>query len=110
MCQKKTYHVVHTAFKGSIGAFVEKILQLRWLHARGLHLRPASQLARLIAATSSAVQFECREQIADGKSALDLLMLAVEPGEPIRIRIAGADSEQLAAQLRGVLSGLALPI
>lgn len=89
---------------------MEKILRLRWLHARGLHLRPASQLAKLITGASSAVQFECREQIADGTSALDLLMLAVEPGESLGIHITGADSEQLAAQLQGVLSKLAQPI
>jgi phosphotransferase system HPr (HPr) family protein len=65
----------------------------------GLHLTPSSQIVQL------AQKFSCRllirkgERVADGKSMLDLMQLAAEQGEMLRLEAEGDDAADAIAAI-----------
>jgi phosphocarrier protein len=69
-------------------------------NADGLHMRPAMQFVDV------ANQFECdinvsnRENSVDGKSIMQMSMLAATCGTKLKIRAEGADAQQAANALR----------
>lgn len=65
----------------------------------GLHARAAARLVRRASEFVSHVQLvrEDTQQIADGKSILGVLLLAVSPGTTIVIRVDGVDEERALA-------------
>lgn len=69
----------------------------------GLHFRPAMQLV------DAAKRFNCEinlvkgEQVVNGKSIMDVMMLAAEKGTTLVIRAEGADAEQAVAVLEALM-------
>ncbi|WP_167578089.1 HPr family phosphocarrier protein [Ammoniphilus sp. YIM 78166] len=61
---------------------------------RGLHLRPATQLASVAQEFTSDIKVGCDGKIVPGKSALGLLKLEVKEGHKISILIDGEDEEE----------------
>jgi phosphotransferase system HPr (HPr) family protein len=59
----------------------------------GLHLRLASQFARVASLFESEVAVSSRDQVANGKSTLDLLGLAANRGDWLDLEAHGADAD-----------------
>jgi phosphocarrier protein len=63
----------------------------------GLHLRTATDLARLSARFHAAVSVSCNGREASTRSILDLLMLAAECGARLEVEATGPDADAAAA-------------
>ena len=69
------------------------------VNPHGIHLRPADLFARTANKFKAKVEVICDGQVVDGKSIVDLLMMAARVGTNISIRATGADAEQAIAAL-----------
>ncbi len=69
------------------------------LNALGLHLRPADQFVRLAGRFASEVLVHRDGRSANGKSILDLAMLAAECGTCLELEARGPDAEAALAAL-----------
>ena len=66
------------------------------INARGLHARPAMQFVDLANSFSSDIKvFKGGEEPAeaDGKSVMQMIILAAVPGTPLRIEASGDDAQ-----------------
>lgn len=61
---------------------------------KGLHVRPATAFAQQAAKFASRVQIVKGEQTVNGKSSIELLMLAAVEGTPLVIRAEGEDADK----------------
>jgi phosphocarrier protein HPr len=68
-------------------------------NAHGLHLRPATEFARLVQATGCNVRVRAGDVEADGASVLELAMMAVGPGTTIVITAEGENCEAALSSL-----------
>ncbi len=66
---------------------------------QGLHARPADAFARLANKFTSTIDVIKEGQHANGKSILDLLMLAAEEGTALTIVARGEDAEEAIDEL-----------
>jgi phosphotransferase system HPr (HPr) family protein len=73
------------------------------LNPQGLHARPADLFARLASRFGARIWLIKDEQRANGKSILDILMLAAEYGSRLTIEASGGDAEEAVEVLAGVL-------
>jgi phosphotransferase system HPr (HPr) family protein len=71
------------------------------LNEKGLHVRPAAAFAQAAAKFRSRITLvkEASGQSVNGKSSIELLMLAAEPGTALIIRADGDDAETAVASL-----------
>lgn len=60
----------------------------------GLHVRPASELSRLVKKFSSDVKIEFKGQLLPAKSALSIMAACIEPGSLIKVIAEGEDEEE----------------
>jgi len=60
----------------------------------GLHLRAASQFVHLANRFQSMIRVSCDEREANGKSILDLTILAAECGKRLGLEASGPDAEE----------------
>lgn len=58
-------------------------------NAQGMHLRPATEFARLAQSTGCTVRVRAGDLEADGASVLELAMMAVGPGTTLVITAQG---------------------
>jgi phosphocarrier protein len=67
----------------------------------GLHARAAARFVQRASQFTSSVELvrEDTDQMADGKSILEVLMLAAPPGTRLVIKAAGPDEERAVAML-----------
>ena len=66
---------------------------------QGLHLRPATEFARLALASGCSVRVCYGSAEGDGASVLELAMMAIRPGARLRIVVAGAGCRQALSDL-----------
>ena len=64
------------------------------VNPQGLHARPADKFVRLAHRFAASVAVIKDEQRANGKSILDILMLAAEFGSQLTIEASGGDAEE----------------
>ena len=64
------------------------------VNPQGLHARPADRFARLANRFTAKVAVLKDEQRANGKSILDILMLAAECGSQLTIEASGGDADE----------------
>ena len=69
--------------------------QINVTHEAGIHARPASALVSTTSKFASEVTIIKDNQIANGKSILNILMLAVECGSKLTIKTEGEDEQEL---------------
>lgn len=62
-------------------------------NAQGMHLRPATEFARLVQSSGCSVRVRAGELEADGASVLELAMMAVGPGTTLVITAEGETCE-----------------
>ena len=71
----------------------------------GLHARPAAKFVKLSQGFSSKVYLEKNGERVSGKSILEVLMLAAEKGDRIKIIVDGKDEEEALKVLTRFLEG-----
>jgi phosphotransferase system HPr (HPr) family protein len=69
----------------------------------GLHLRAAGRLVQLARQFRSEVRVFCEGRVADCGSVLDLLMLGAGCGARLEIEVSGADAEEAAVAICGLI-------
>ncbi|MBR3731182.1 MAG: HPr family phosphocarrier protein [Spirochaetales bacterium] len=71
---------------------IESTVTIQWQH--GLHMRPASELAKLCKTLDCQVKISYGESCVDAQSVLGLAMLAVPCGATIKIFVSGAAEKE----------------
>ena len=73
---------------------------------QGLHMRPAAAFAKAARQYKSTVTVSRDDRSENGKSQIDLLLLAAEPGTELIVEVsgAGADAEAVLELLAGLLA------
>ncbi len=66
---------------------------------QGMHLRPATEFAKLALSTGCSIRVKTESGEADGGSVLELAMMAAGPGTTLVIVAEGADCESAVASL-----------
>lgn len=69
-------------------------------NADGLHMRPAMQFVDLANRFDSSITVSSGETVVDGKSIMEMSMLAATVGTKLKIKAEGDDAEQLVEALR----------
>lgn len=69
----------------------------------GLHARPSTAVARLVAKFASRVSLSWNGATADGRSIIELMTLNVPGGAEIAVEATGSDAPALIEALRGLL-------
>lgn len=72
---------------------IEKTYKL--LNENGLHARPATKIAELVAKYNSKVLVSCNGMEVDAKRVINLLMLGAECGMDLSFKVDGQDAEPL---------------
>ncbi len=73
--------------------------KVKVVNSHGMHMRPASLFVRLAKDYQSKVEVRYAEQTVDGRSVVDLLMLAARAGTELEIVVCGDDAPELLAAL-----------
>jgi phosphotransferase system HPr (HPr) family protein len=73
---------------------------------QGLHMRPATAFAELARQFQSTVIVANKEQRADGKSWLDLMLLVALPGTELTLEVAGSDAQAALPALAEALTAV----
>ena len=71
---------------------------------QGLHLRPAMAFARLAQQFQAAVKVMKGDHSVNGKSLIDLMLLAAEQGTELVVEVDGADAQKALPALAGILA------
>jgi len=69
-------------------------------NADGMHMRPAMQFVDVANTYDSAITVSSGETEVDGKSIMQMSMLAATVGTKLKIKAEGADADQLIEALR----------
>ena len=70
---------------------------------QGLHMRPAAAFAKLARRFQSNITVRRDDRSVNGKSQLDLMLLAAEPGTQLLLEISGDDAPAALAALGSIL-------
>ena len=70
----------------------------------GLHARPAGHIVNIASAAQSSVDLLYLDQRVNAKSILNLMMLAINPGEEVTFIIDGPDEQKVADELTELFS------
>lgn len=70
----------------------------------GLHARPATDFAQAASGFKSDIRVRCDEGDADGKSVMELMMLAATHGAEIEVICTGADAKDALTHLSDLVS------
>ncbi len=74
-------------------------LELEVVNSSGIHARPSGMIVELTTRANSDVRMKYNGILANAKSILNIMMLAVEPGGQVTFTINGDDEEKVAAEL-----------
>jgi phosphotransferase system HPr (HPr) family protein len=70
---------------------------------QGLHMRPAAAFAKRAREFQSTVTVRRDDRAVNGKSQLDLMLLAAEPGATLVLEVEGADAPAALAALADLI-------
>ena len=71
----------------------------------GLHARPSASFVQTASRFRSEIKVEKDGLVADGKSILDLMMLAAAQGTQVTIKARGADAQEALKALGDLIEG-----
>lgn len=66
----------------------------------GLHIRVVSEFVNIVSKYKSDIKIFKDDQMADGKSPMDILTLIVLPGDKIKVIVDGEDEKELISIVR----------
>ena len=78
--------------------YCEIVVQIK--NADGLHMRPSMQFVDIANQYQSSIRVSNDQTVADGKSIMQMSMLAAVCGSSLKIRAEGADAEEAVKALR----------
>lgn len=78
---------------------------VRIVNRLGLHARPAMAFVDLACASKSVVGVSCGGQAVDGKSIMQVMMLAATKGSELEIVATGPDAEETVRRLKELVDG-----
>lgn len=70
----------------------------------GMHIRVVSEFVNMVSKYKSNIKIFKGEQVADGKSPMDILTLIILPGDKIKVVIEGEDENELISVVRKFFS------
>ncbi len=73
---------------------------LKVTNSAGIHARPSGKIVEVTNRSKSDVRMKYNGILANAKSILNIMMLAVEPGAEVEFFIDGEDEDQVATELR----------
>ena len=94
------FHYFHLQFRGPV---LSKIFMIK--NKFGLHARPSASFVQTACRFRSDVKVEKDGQVADGKSILDLMMLAAAQGTRITVKTNGEDAQEALNALGNLIEG-----
>ncbi len=71
----------------------------------GLHARPSASFVQTASRFRSEIKVEKDGLVADGKSILDLMMLAAAQGTQVTVKARGADAQEAIKALGDLIEG-----
>jgi phosphocarrier protein HPr len=71
----------------------------------GLHARPSASFVQTASRFRAEIKVEKDGQVADGKSIMDLMMLAAAQGTLIKVCAVGEDAQQALESLETLIDG-----
>lgn len=77
---------------------------VRIVNPQGLHMRPAAAFAQAAKQHTCLVHVRFGERRVDGKSFMDLLLLAAEPGSELEIEVSGPGAADALPALARILA------
>lgn len=81
---------------------------VHFTNPQGLHVRPSAAFAEMARRYQSTVTIYVEDRSANGKSPLDLMMLAAMPGSELTVEVAGPDAPAALEALVALLGRLAV--
>lgn len=78
--------------------------QVTILNEKGLHVRPATKFAQVAARFRARVEVVKDGESVNGKSSIDLLTLAAEPGSVLVLRADGEDAQTAVDELASLVA------
>ena len=84
-------------------ALISKIFMIK--NKFGLHARPSASFVQTASRFRSEIKVEKDGQVADGKSIMDLMMLAAAQGTSITVSANGEDALNALEALGGLIEG-----
>ena len=79
--------------------------QVEIRNADGLHMRPAMQFVDMAGTFACDIQVSNDQCSVDGKSIMQMTMLAATKGTRLKIRAEGSDAEEAIASLKDLVEG-----
>jgi phosphotransferase system HPr (HPr) family protein len=73
---------------------------------QGLHMRPAAAFAKAARGYQSVVTLRLNDKSVNGKSQLDLMLLAAEPGAELILEVVGDDAETALVALAEIIEAV----
>jgi len=70
----------------------------------GLHARPAMALVDVATGSSSSVSITRGSQTVDGKSIMEIMMLAATKGTVLKVEADGPDAEEACAAIKALVN------
>jgi phosphocarrier protein len=77
--------------------------QVEILNALGLHLRPANQFVQLAEQFQSEIKVHHGDRVCNGKSIMDMMLLAAEQGSRLELEAMGPDADAALAALASLI-------
>lgn len=74
-------------------------LKLLVQNSLGIHARPAGSIVNVTSSAKSSIELVHRTDKVNAKSILNIMMLAIEPGEEVTFIIDGEDEQEAADKL-----------
>ncbi len=74
------------------------------VNPKGVHMRPSTRFVKLAGSFQSEIRVECNGKSANGKSILDMAILAAECGSILDIVAEGPDAEEAALALADLVT------
>jgi phosphocarrier protein len=71
----------------------------------GMHVRPSQQFAETAGQFDADIQVSANGTSVDGKSSIELLMLAAVPGTELILRAEGSDAQDALQSLSDLVAG-----
>ena len=72
----------------------------------GLHARPAARIVKLSKTFTAAIEIAKGDVIANGKSAVKIMLLGAKQGQEVIVRATGSDAEQAVAAISALIAGV----
>jgi phosphocarrier protein FPr len=101
--QKRCAVVSDAGIDVSNRSMIEQVVTVAW--DEGLHARPAAQIVKLMKTFNATVEIIKGDIIANGKSAVKIMLLGAKGGEEIMLRASGADAGVALAALVALIGG-----